>query len=100
MPLISDLMIPPHGLFGRAAALSADAPTVRSNAAIAAFGASRVYSPTMSASGSKISVVIPSVGLAGPLKASLAAFERLDPATPDFEVVQNSGAGQISTGLT
>ena len=41
----------------------------------------------MSDGTSKISVVIPTIGRAGPLEASLAAFEGLDPATPDFEVL-------------
>lgn len=54
---------------------------------LARFGACRVYSPEMNADNPKISVVIPTVGRGEALEASLAAFEGLDPATPDFEVM-------------
>jgi hypothetical protein len=54
----------------------------------------------MDDSGSKLSDVIPTIGLVGRLRASFAAFERLHPATSDFEVVRNSEEGEISMGLT
>jgi GT2 family glycosyltransferase len=37
--------------------------------------------------GVEVSVVIPTIGRAGPLEATLEAFGKLDPSTPPFEVV-------------
>jgi hypothetical protein len=54
----------------------------------------------MGDNGSKISDIIPTIGLVGPLTASITAFERSNHATPDFEVVQDSEAGRFSMGLT
>ena len=65
----------------------------------------------MSGDSSKISVVIPTTGRARPLEASLSAFDGLESATPDFEVVvvldgedsetrQNKGAIKVpGTGV-
>jgi GT2 family glycosyltransferase len=41
----------------------------------------------MSDSGVEISVIIPTVGRASRLRRSLQGFERLDPETPEFEVI-------------